>query len=68
MPKKTIREALCPFFYRKCKVRNCTEQPSTTDISEWQKKVAKLEGCPNDGVTLSKQDYHSRQELVVVEK
>jgi hypothetical protein len=66
--KKPIREALRPFFYRKCKVRECTEQPSTSDISEWKNKVAKLEGCPNAGVTLSKQDYHSRQELVVVEK
>jgi uncharacterized lipoprotein YajG len=66
--RKAITEALCPFYYRKCKVRKCTEPPSTSDNSEWQNQVSRLGSCPNAGVTLTKQDYQSHQYLAVVEK
>lgn len=66
--RKTITEHLCPYYFRKCTQKSCTEAPTTQDFIEWKRQIDKLAGCSHAGVELSKQDYKSRQERVVIEE
>jgi hypothetical protein len=71
MPRKAIVESLCPYYYRKCTLKTCNHRPSTESVlagfDVWMKEVDKLKNCPCAGAELSKKDYASRQERVVVE-
>ncbi len=64
MPRKTIKESLCPYYFRKCKQKSCTEAPKTTDPVEWKRQVDRLGSCPNAGANLTQKDYKSRQEYI----
>jgi len=64
MPRKTISEHLCPYYFRKCTQKSCTEAPQEPDPVKWKTAVDKLRSCPHSGVELSKKDYTSRQEYI----
>jgi hypothetical protein len=72
MPRKTIAEHLCPYYYRKCKLKTCSQRPSTEEVLEgfdvWMKAINKLRSCPHAGSELSKKDYQSRQEYIEEKK
>jgi len=66
--RQTIVEHLCPYYFRKCTLKECSERPTDCDPVEWKRQIDKLAGCSHAGVELSKQDYKSRQERVVIEE
>ncbi|MDD5511898.1 MAG: hypothetical protein PHI12_13995 [Dehalococcoidales bacterium] len=68
MPRKTIKESLCPYYFRKCLQSACTEVPKTTDPETWKKGVDKLGSCPHAGANLTQKDYRSRQEYIEEKK
>ncbi len=68
MPRKTIAEHLCPYYFRKCKQKSCVEAPKELDPGQWKAAVDNLRSCPHAGSELSKKDYQSRQEYIEEKK
>lgn len=62
MPRKAIIETLCPYYFRKCKLKHCDQVPQETDPLKWKLEIDKLASCRHSGVELSKKDYYSHQE------
>lgn len=60
----TIMETLCPFYFRKCKLKKCKYTPAETDIEKWKQAVKELETCDKAGASLSRAEYNARQERV----
>lgn len=66
---KIIVETLCPYYYRKCKLKKCNRRPSpefaVAGFDIWMKEVNKLKDCPRAGVELSHAEYRAHQERIV---
>ena len=67
---KTVIEKLCPYYYRKCTLKQCDQRASSEEVlagfDVWMNHINKLKACPSAGAELSIQEYRSRQERIVV--